>query len=490
MACFGLFDSKKWLHLVPVLFGISAWLGVNSTFLQLPIIVKDAPEGWNLPSYIVVLVQMGNLGPIIYRVIQKFMKVRDAYLVYFLLCIGMLGSIVAASFYNHTTYAFGTDRSLHLFAAVFLFAFLDCSSTVIFMPYMGRFLEPFLISYLTGVSVGGLIPSIASLVQGAAEYGHSCASNQTIEDVSHVAAEPRFGVSTFFILTCSIYLISIGAFYCIDTLKVFKQQHANVTIGYGNEYTFNTVEATTTPGSTVINRSDANDGDQNDNNKIETIAIKSETEAGNEQDTQMTTTENTEGEQLKKLSPANYRNLMIFATFMSFIYNAVLPSVQTYSTLPYGSMTYHFSVVFSYICNTLAYVSTNFIKHSSLRMIFSLAAFQLVPASYVMAVALMSPNPPFIGSNLGSVLIVSTSDSSCNVKLILLMLLQVISWSIAFSMFGFLNLSVLSIVRGQGGRSLVRVGEFTQLGAFSGSVLSFIVINLTDTFKQHNPCES
>lgn len=64
------------------------------------------------------------------------------------------------------------------------------------------------------------------------------------------------------------------------------------------------------------------------------------------------------------------------------------------------------------------------------------------------------------------------------------------SWSIAFSMFGFINLSILSIVRGQGGRSLVRVGEFTQLGAFSGSVLSFIVINMTEVFKQYKQCES
>lgn len=35
-----------------ILFGISSWIGVTSIFLQLPLIVSTAPEGWSLPSYL------------------------------------------------------------------------------------------------------------------------------------------------------------------------------------------------------------------------------------------------------------------------------------------------------------------------------------------------------------------------------------------------------------------------------------------------------
>lgn len=368
------FDQKRLLSWVPLLFGISAWLGINSTFLQLPLIVKDAPEGWALPSYIVILVQIGNIGPLAYRLIQRCWRIKDSYLIYFLISVGMAGAVLTSCFYDKTIYFLGMDRSIPLFLTVLMFAILDCSSSVVFMPYMGRWGEAYLISYLTGVSVGGLTPSLVALGQGSKPYEYDCATNSSIPAVNGTrTAEPNFGVPTFFLMTLGIYVISLITFYCLDTMEIFKKQYANVTIGYGNEYTFN-----------VAPTSDDNKNASND-------------EAGS------TPPE----EQLKKLSANNYRNLMILAVFMSFTYNAVLPAVQSYSTIPYGSETYHFSVVFSYIANTIAYLSTNFIAHSSLKMIGTLVAVQAVPAAYVLIIALQSPTPWLQGTLIGPILIVS-----------------------------------------------------------------------------------
>lgn len=41
-----------------VLFGSSSWLSTNSVWMQLPLLTEQLPEHWNLPSYLVVIVQV------------------------------------------------------------------------------------------------------------------------------------------------------------------------------------------------------------------------------------------------------------------------------------------------------------------------------------------------------------------------------------------------------------------------------------------------
>ncbi|XP_074172732.1 solute carrier family 52, riboflavin transporter, member 2 isoform X2 [Rhinolophus sinicus] len=49
-------------HLLVALFGMGSWAAVNGIWVELPVVVKDLPEGWSLPSYLSVLVALGNLG--------------------------------------------------------------------------------------------------------------------------------------------------------------------------------------------------------------------------------------------------------------------------------------------------------------------------------------------------------------------------------------------------------------------------------------------
>lgn len=55
-------------------FGIGAWLGVNCIFVQLPLLVNNAPEGWNLPAFMTMTTQIANLGPIIYSFYAKWVS--------------------------------------------------------------------------------------------------------------------------------------------------------------------------------------------------------------------------------------------------------------------------------------------------------------------------------------------------------------------------------------------------------------------------------
>lgn len=64
-------NRRLLVDLLALMFGLGAWIGVNGVYVQLPLLVHDAPEGWSLPAHMVMLVQFANLGPILYTLYIK-----------------------------------------------------------------------------------------------------------------------------------------------------------------------------------------------------------------------------------------------------------------------------------------------------------------------------------------------------------------------------------------------------------------------------------
>ena len=56
-----------------------------------------------------------------------------------LLTIGTLASLLLALFWHETTVVGGTEHSTALFVLVFFLATVDCTSSVLFMPFMAVF---------------------------------------------------------------------------------------------------------------------------------------------------------------------------------------------------------------------------------------------------------------------------------------------------------------------------------------------------------------
>ena len=46
------------VDLLAVLFGISSWISINGLWVELPMLVNELPEGWALPSYLSIIVQV------------------------------------------------------------------------------------------------------------------------------------------------------------------------------------------------------------------------------------------------------------------------------------------------------------------------------------------------------------------------------------------------------------------------------------------------
>lgn len=350
-----------------ILFGIAAWIGINSIFIELPLLVEKAPEGWNLPSYLTIMVQLANIGPLCYTLAQKYLKKKldDANIIYVVLTIGTVSSILVAFLFDKTAYIGGSKHSVALLILVFFLAVNCCTSSVLFMPYMGRFKEIYLISYLTGEGLSGLVPSVVALIQGVG--GKSECLPIEIENGTTILTPytppPLFGSQTFFIFVFVVMLCSSVAFALLDKLDFCKKQYAKGKVDFGNDYSYE--------------REDA---------------------------------QKEGSEKFVQISPNQYTFLLILIGVLSFLANGIFNSILSYSCLPYGNQAYHLSATLSVIANPVACFLAVFLPHTSIKSILTLSGIISVLITYCFVTAAMSPSPPLVGSAAGGILIVSIFD--------------------------------------------------------------------------------
>lgn len=356
--------NRKRNFLVDILaisFGVSAWAGITGTFLQLPQIVQTAPEGWNLPSYIVILTQTGNIASFIYIIYEKWSTVKfdDANLIYLTLGIGCLAALLMAFFYQSTINIGGEERSIPLLIFTGMFAIVGCVSSVLFMPYMGRFRGIYLVTYMFGQGLNGLLTSVLSLIQGVG--APQCVKNNVTNETSVQYSEPLFEPRVYFLFVFGLLLMSSLAFILLNTLDTCKQEYA---VAEGDQ---KPIDNATSNG-------------QNGYQSIPTNAFV--------------------------LSSTNFYYLMIILGVVSFLTYGVFPGLQSYSCMSYGSSAYHLSTTFSSIANPLAclfslYTARPVVHRVS--VLFTLVAFCSV---YIVITAVESPSPPFHTLAIGNYLIV------------------------------------------------------------------------------------
>lgn len=136
----------------------------------MPIIVKTAPEGWSLPSYVVVMIQIGNVGPLLYYFLQKHRPVKDSYLIYSVLSLGICGAVIFSTFYDVTVNVFDDNRSLPLLGAVLLFSFMACTSSVLVCFFVDVFEYMFKRCFFS-LLVHALHGTLSRVVYGKVFYG-------------------------------------------------------------------------------------------------------------------------------------------------------------------------------------------------------------------------------------------------------------------------------------------------------------------------------
>uniref|UniRef100_A0A8C6XZ72 Riboflavin transporter n=1 Tax=Naja naja TaxID=35670 RepID=A0A8C6XZ72_NAJNA len=64
------------VHLLVCLLGTGSWVAINGVWVELPLIVPHLPEGWLLPTYLTVIIQLANLGPLAFTLAHCFLRGR------------------------------------------------------------------------------------------------------------------------------------------------------------------------------------------------------------------------------------------------------------------------------------------------------------------------------------------------------------------------------------------------------------------------------
>ncbi|KAH8382123.1 hypothetical protein KR009_002022, partial [Drosophila setifemur] len=412
--------NRSWIvDLLAIFFGIGTWLGVNGTFIQLPLLVNEAPEGWSLPSYLSVMVQIGNLGPLLYTAIQKYSpkKLNDGWTIHGVLLVGAISCLLTAFFYNRTAMVNGTDHSLALFVLTCFTAVNACTSSVLFMPYMGRFKEQYMVTYFIGEGLSGLLPSVTALIQGIGESGDCILVNvtETGEEIFELQkTPPRFDTRIFFLILFALMVLSYVGYTLLNSLPLARREHAQVTVTEGNKYVYGETD--------------------NHPTKVE------------------------------KLTRGQYTYMLLLIGAISLFSNGMFGSIQSYSSAPYGANAYHLAATLSVIANPVACFMAMFLHFTSLRLITWLSILAGILTSYVFTTAALSPLPPLHDQTSGAVLVVT-------------------AWTLLLGIVSYTKLGITTVMRAQGGQSLVWVGAITQLGSAIGSVSIFFAINYSNLFQ-------
>ena len=343
---------KSWLKDVDVLtyvlimcFAISSWIDINGLWVEMPLLVNDLPEQWSLPSFIVIIIQIANIGPFVYTIANKLAPrtVHEIPVVYVIIGVGAASTLLLVHFWDHTSHVRGKEHSTALLTLTGFLSLVDCTSSVVFLPYMQRFKPQYMSALYIGEGLSGLVPGLVGLGQGvganptcvnssAVTTNSSVGINTTTWNVYPVYPPPKFSVQAFFWLLFAILCLSCAAFTVLNYLPRCKKAYA---------VNYITTSCSVTKEDQLYRSVSQNDSNaslqQQNQNPTYGYVHCVEHATTNAQDAQLYT------EKLSDYVDRSARKkkivyLLIVTAWVCAWTNGILPSTQTYSCLPYGKI--------------------------------------------------------------------------------------------------------------------------------------------------------
>uniref|UniRef100_A0A4W2FEE3 Riboflavin transporter n=1 Tax=Bos indicus x Bos taurus TaxID=30522 RepID=A0A4W2FEE3_BOBOX len=313
-------------HLLVALFGMGSWAAVNGIWVELPVVVKNLPEGWSLPSYLCVLVALGNLGLLVVTMWKRLAPGKGERVpIQVVQALSVVGTALLAPLWPQVTTVAGQEHSVAFLALAFVLALACCASNVTFLPFLSRLPPPFLRSFFLGQGLSALLPCVLALVQGVGRL--ECPPTPTNGTPGPPLYFPeRFPASTFFGILSTLLVISAAAFQGL--LLLLPLPPSVPTGGPG-------------PGL-----------------RVGTLGAEEEEE---EEASPLQEPPSPAADATPSPEPVGPRLLSTHGAFLlgllavtNALTNGVLPAVQSYSCLPYGRLAYHLAVVLGSAANPLA----------------------------------------------------------------------------------------------------------------------------------------
>src|SRR6218665_441992 len=378
-------------------FAIASWIDINGVWVELPLLVNQAPEGWNLPSYLIIIIQIANVGPLAFTIAKKLAptQVREWWVVYLIIGIGVVACLLLVFFWDKTTYVSGTDHSTALLALASFLSLVDCTSSVVFLPYMALYSSQYLTALYVGEGLSGLIPALMGLIQGVGSdpicvNTTDPASNWTEYTAVAMYEPPLFSVNVFFGVLVVLLCLSLFAFSLLHFHPAFRRHRKTLDElpERSDDTNFQGIDLTAS-SSTSINRFCQSDG------------TTSEAPRKRDKSTSLSTQEVT-----FSVTNREVFTQLILIRLLNALTNGVLPSIQSYSCLPYGNLAYNLAVRLSILANPLACFFGLFVQVRSTVVCIILVLIGTALSGYQLALAALSPYPPLYDETIGQVLVV------------------------------------------------------------------------------------
>lgn len=378
-------------------FASSSWIGLNAVWVELPLMIGVLPESWTLPSYLVVVIQVANVGPLMYTVARRLApgRVRDWVVVYAIVGIGLASCLLLAFHWDKTTTFVGGGEGKHataLLALAFFLALVDCTSSVVFLPYMAQYAAPYLTAFYVGEGLSGLVPSALGLVQGVG--GDPDCVIETVNGTGHevvpLYGPPRFSVGVFFGILSALLCCSGVAFTLLHFHPKFSAYRSHRQVA---------IDRTDSDTQSLLSRDDVNHVIASSSSYQSTpwpADSRSGAGAG-------------AGVAPSNFSPFGSESVALLATVacVNALSNGVLPAIQSYSCLPYGSLAYSLAVRLAVLANPVACFLGLVVRVRAAGVCVAMATVGAALAGYQIALAALSPRPPLQDHVIGSILAVS-----------------------------------------------------------------------------------
>lgn len=134
--------------------------------------------------------------------------------IYVILTFGIAAMVLLGLTWRETAVVFGQKRSVALLTNAFFAAAVDCTTSILFWPFAGLFQHKYVIALSVGEGMTGVIAAILVWIQVSPGPN----------------ASPLFSASVYFFLLGVVMLISLTAFYCLNTLKRAHMKRLDVRI--------------------------------------------------------------------------------------------------------------------------------------------------------------------------------------------------------------------------------------------------------------------
>ena len=322
-------------HLLACLLGMGSWVCINGLWVELPLLVPHIPEGWYLPSYLSVLIQMANVGPLFVTLMHRFRpgRLNETAVIYFIISLGVVASLLLALFWRETPVVAGAPCSVALLVLTFFLATVDCTSSVTFLPFMMRLKPQYLTTYYIGEGLSGLLPALVAMVQGVGVVdcvnvtAAAWAPNWTTAAAYELEAlyQPaNFSPEVFFYFLSAMMLVCLAAFLLLNHHPAVARERRN------GKYT-NGIKAT------HGGKSRASEKGAVRTDLFKAVNAKPRSGFGT-----------------GAYSRSEVLYIFGILALVNALTNVVVPSVQSYSCLPYGNKAYHLSATMAAVANPLA----------------------------------------------------------------------------------------------------------------------------------------